>query len=298
MRAFRLLAVHAFGLLVIGSCSRASEPEPATPAAAQPSEPSAPLAEASAPEATPPEATPPEAAPAASSGYPMCVGQRMDRASGEPRSGKVAVQLAPAFLDEMTACKAEDAIPKDKIAAAGEGHINAKGDCEFPGAGISCHYHSGSEFISTATSQQTPGQGELHCIFPSDDPKSPRVYGGHVVCKHHEQGEVHGQHASHEVKQGAVCSSAVLGQIEPCQSFRCCDDGSLTNPIADLAKDGRNDVRPDFRICSDTLEVDCDLLESYSAHPANSPALGGVKEPVFAVAPAHKGNKMAKHAGI
>ena len=67
----------------------------------------------------------------------------------------------------------------------------------------------------------------------------------------------------------------------PGTSLRCCDDGTLTNPIADLQRDGRNDVRPDFRICERALVVDCDLLASLTPHPANSPALGGIGEVAF-----------------
>jgi hypothetical protein len=215
----------------------------------------------------------------------MCHGQRLTSPSATPPSGAVTVQLAPAFTDEMAACKAEDRPPSQVLAAAKLGVINAKGDCEFAGVGVSCHYHSGSEFMASSAAKQTPGQGELHCIFPSDDPKSPRVYGGHITCKNHAQGELHGGHAAHDVKQGAACSSELLGQLNACKSYRCCDAGTLTNPVADLVHDGKNDVRPDFRICEDTLEIDCDLLANYTAHDANAPALGGVGQAVFQVAP-------------
>jgi len=191
----------------------------------------------------------------------------------------VSLQLAPAYLDEMAACDTEDALPKAAL-PSGDGHINAKGDCEFAN-GVSCHYHSGSEFVAKGTKQQTPGQGELHCIVPSDEPKSPRVYGGHIVCRDKAQGQVHDIHAAHAVKQGASCPAAIVAQIEPCHGFRCCNDGTLTTAIADLVRDSRNDIRPDFRICADTLEVDCDLLANYTPHTANSPALGGIGEPVF-----------------
>jgi hypothetical protein len=50
-------------------------------------------------------------------------------------------------------------------------------------------------------------------------------------------------------------------------------------------REERNDVRPDFRICEQTLELDCSLLEHMTAHTANAPALGGVGKPVFGVAP-------------
>src|SRR3954468_14426495 len=110
--------------------------------------------------------------------YPMCQGQHLASAVA-PRTGASEVQLAPAFLDEMAACDAATSVPKAAIPTA-EGRINAKGDCEFSN-GVSCHYHSGSEFVTTSTSKQTAGQGELHCIFPSKEAKSPQVYGGHIV---------------------------------------------------------------------------------------------------------------------
>lgn len=291
MSGFRTMGRYVFGIVLLGACQRGHEADPATPAV--------PAGEPSAmPEPAPatPEATPEASASMPPGVYPMCGGQHVAVAADASRSGAVSVQLAPAFLDEMVACKPEDGLPKDAVGSAGAGHINAKGDCEFANAGITCHYHSGSEFITKVTSHQSDGQGELHCIVPSGEPKSPHVYGGHVVCRQHDQGQVHGQHAAHEIKEGASCSSAILAQLGPCNGFRCCDDGTLTNPIGDLTRDGRNDVRPDFRICSDTLEVDCDLLANLTPHTANSPALGGVAEPVFAVTPSALPSKTAaKH---
>jgi hypothetical protein len=83
------------------------------------------------------------------------------------------------------------------------------------------------------------------------------------------------------VKVGAACPSELLAQLRSSQAFQCCDDGTLTNPIAELVRGGRNDIRPDFRICSDTIEIDCALLANLTPHAANSPALGGVGAPVF-----------------
>jgi hypothetical protein len=94
---------------------------------------------------------------------------------------------------------------------------------------------------------------------------------------------------------------ALLQQLETCKGLRCCDDGTLTNPIADLAQSGRNDIRPDFRICDDTLAIDCELLDPLTVHAANSPALGGVAEPAFVIShdvsnkPAKKGAAPHKH---
>jgi hypothetical protein len=293
MLSVQRLPIYAIGVFVLAGCQKASEPAPAT-AAATASDPAATPPEPPSGEARPSsEVSPTPAAGSASAAYPMCGGENQTDAASAPRSGPVSIQLAPAFLDQMAACKAEDGLPHDGL-PTGEGTINAKGDCEFSN-GVSCHYHSGSEFVSTSTSQQTPGQGELHCIVPSEEPKSPHVYGGHIVCRQRQQGEVHG-HAPHDVHQGATCSAAIVSQIAPCQSFHCCDDGTLTGVISDLTRDGRNDIRPDFRICTDTLEVDCDLLANYTPHTANSPALGGVGNPVFAVAALHEPAKGKEHA--
>lgn len=218
--------------------------------------------------------------PAQAGSYPMCGGQQLPAGSPPPRSGPVTVQLAPAFLDQMSACRPEQAAPADLIAKAGAGAINAKGDCEFAAIGVSCHYHAGSEFITSSTKQQTPGQGELHCIFPSADPKSPSVYGGHVVCSGAGAPAADAPHG-HEVRAGAACSAEILSRVSSCQASRCCDDGTLTTPIADLVRDGRNDVRPDFRICSEAISIDCALLAPLTPREANSPALGGVGAPVF-----------------
>lgn len=226
-----------------------------------------------------PGATPPASTTAS---YPMCSGQKLPAGPPAPRSGPVALQLAPAFLDQMTACRPEHGLPKDVIAKAGDGTIDAKGDCQYANVGVSCHYHAGSEFITTSTTRQTPGQGEIHCIFPSADPKSPTVYGGPVVCRGAEQGGTAGDGAhAHDVKAGAQCSAGLLSQLTSCQAFRCCDDGTLTAVIADLVREGRNDLRPDFRICSDPIVIDCALLANLTPHDANSPALGGVGAPVF-----------------
>ncbi|HET7538544.1 MAG TPA: hypothetical protein VFK05_01685, partial [Polyangiaceae bacterium] len=147
-----------------------------------------------------------------------------------------------------------------------------------------------------ASAKQIPGQGELHCIFPSDDPKSPRVFGGHVSCSDPKQGMAASEPGKHEIKQGASCSATLLQQLSHCSSSRCCDDGTLTNPIADLMHDGRNDVRPDFRICESTLTIDCELLANLTPHDANSPALGGVGKPVFVLKHSTHEKKLASHA--
>jgi len=288
---------NRFGLIAIllaAGCQKGPEPSPAlpppAPSAAAPLASPAPLPSASA-------AVPVASAATLPAPYPMCGGQKPAGAASA-RAGAVSVQLAPAFLDEMSACRAEDAAPAEVIKHASDGTINEKGDCVFASSGISCHYHSGSEFIANAGAKQSPGQGELHCIFPSSDPKSPQVFGGHVTCRDPAQGRAPSEPGKHEVKAGASCPAALLQELTHCASSRCCDDGTLTNPIADLVHDGRNDVRPDFRICSSTLSIDCELLANLTAHDANSPALGGIVQPVFVLkhtAHAHD-KKVASHA--
>jgi hypothetical protein len=211
----------------------------------------------------------------------MCGGQKLAAPAAAARAGAVNAQLAPAFLDEMSACRAEDAPPTDVIARTTDGSVNDTGDCVFASTGVSCHYHSGSEFVANASAQQTPGLGELHCIFPSSDEKSPHVFGGHVTCRDPAQGRASAEPGKHEVKAGASCPAALLQELTHCASSRCCDDGTLTNPVAELVREGRNDIRPDFRICSETLSIDCELLANLTAHDANSPGLGGVSTPVF-----------------
>ncbi|MEI9935758.1 MAG: hypothetical protein WDO69_00905 [Pseudomonadota bacterium] len=269
------IVASTLGLLSLTGCGK--EPEQAPPAAptVAPAVPASapPVAQAPAASATPPPA------PVAKE-YPMCGGQHLAQPATVGRSGVASVQLAPAFLDEMTACRPESAVPKDVIARATDGTIDAKGDCVFASVGVSCHYHSGSEFVTMGTKAQTAGQGELHCIFPSDEPSSPHVFGAHLTCSDPARGKP-AEHESHTAKTGASCSVALLQQLEHCTSSLCCDDGTLTNQISDLVRDGKNDIRPDFRICQEALPVDCSLLENMSPHPANSPALGGIGKPVF-----------------
>jgi hypothetical protein len=258
---------RGLGLLVIylaASCQKGAEPSPALAPAA------------------------PSVPPAA---YPMCGGQKPSTAAAA-RAGAVSAQLAPAFLDEMSACRAEDSPPAEIIQRSSDGRINDQGDCVFASSGVSCHYHSASEFVVNESSKQIPGQGELHCIFPSSDAKSPHVFGGHVTCRDPAQGMAPSEPGKHEVQAGASCSAALLSELTHCTSSRCCDDGTLTNPIADLVHDGRNDIRPDFRICENTLSIDCELLANLTAHDANSPALGGIAKPVFVLKhPAHPHEK-------
>ena len=282
MRAYTTILVCSLAPIIFVSCQHADQkPSATTTAAVAPP----------APEAAGGSSATQSSKPSESNGYPMCHGQRMTVASNVARTGPVDVQLAPAFLDEMPACRTSDTFPKAKAQAATKGAINAKGDCELASIGVTCHYHSGTEFLSSSTSKQTPGQGELHCIFPGDDPKRPRVYGAHIDCRDKRQGEAHGHHGSHQVHQGAACPTRLVQELGQCKNFRCCDAGTLTNPISDLARDHNTDVRPDFRICENTIDLDCAELSTLTAHDANCPALGGVVEPVFEVDASENGKE-------
>jgi hypothetical protein len=293
MRLLDSVLLGSLSVTAVVSCQRSTDQNPSSPTLAT----AASAASAVSSAAGPTDASKEESAPSSksASAYPMCGGQRVVNVFGISRSGPVSVQLAPAFLDQMPLCGPEEAFPKDRTLEATKGSINAKGDCELASIGVTCHYHSGSEFVSSTASKQTPAQGELHCLFPSDDAKSPKVYGAHIVCRDKALGTVHG-HVPHDVHQGAACAPSLVQRLGQCRSFRCCDDGTLTNPIADLARDGRNDVRPDFRICENTIEIDCGELSNLTAHDANSPALGGVGEPAFAVASPETGKDGSRKA--
>jgi hypothetical protein len=283
MHKQRPILIPVLGLLT--QCAKNPEPVPAQSPAMVSSGPTAPAApQPVASVATPAPSVAVTSAPA-SVGYSMCAGQRLPQTSTPSRSGAVSVQLAPAFLDEMATCNAEDSMSKDLPGRAGSGSIDAKGNCVFASVGVSCHYHSGSEFITSSTKAQPPGQGELHCIVPSTDPKSPSVFGAHVMCSDPGRDKPASGHAAEKAETGARCNAALLTELASCQSAKCCDDGTLTNVIGELTRDEKNDVRPDFRICEQTLTIDCSLLEHMTAHPANAPALGGVGKPVFGVAP-------------
>jgi hypothetical protein len=282
MHEQRPILIPVLGLLT--QCAKNPEPAPAqspTMVTTGPTTPAAPQPMASVATAAPASAIAPAPAPV---GYSMCAGQHLPRTSPPSRSGAVSVQLAPAFLDEMTSCRAEDSMSKDLPGRAGSGSIDEKGNCVFASVGVSCHYHSGSEFITSSTKTQPPGQGEVHCIVPSTDPKSPSVFGAHVVCSDSSRNKPARGHEAEQAETGARCSAALLTELASCQGAKCCDDGTLTNAIGDLTREGRNDVRPDFRICEQTLKIDCSMLEHMTAHTATAPALGGVGKPVFGVA--------------
>ena len=196
---------------------------------------------------------------------PMCSGQTAI-AQMPPRTGAVRAQLAPMFLDRMPACSKADAT---FAGTADAGAVNDKGDCGWP-SGVKCHFHFGAEFVMSG--EKRPTVGELHCIVASDDPKSPRVFGTHFTCKAgtavtHE----------HEPHAGAACGAGLLAalatHLDNCDA-RCCDDGTLTTTLDAREKAGTLDVRPDFRVCAKTIELDCSTLATMVGHSAYAPIFG------------------------
>jgi len=189
--------------------------------------------------------------------YAMCRGQ-----GGHPD------QLAPAFLDKMEACQPSDRPPEGLAARGGDGTIiQGKGDCQFQ-QGISCHFHTSMEFvIAGRLHDDGRGVGEMHCIVPSAAANSPTVYGAHVRCRP-------GTRPADGVRD---CSNALLQLVErgSCHDgWRCCDNGTLTEPVGKQTPAERN-LRPDFRICQDdAIEVDCGLFHGMHGHTANVVGLG------------------------
>ncbi len=182
--------------------------------------------------------------------YAVCVGQTENTS-----------QRAPSYLDTMADCASSDPAASVKLSErGGDGAIAGK-DCKFAG-GISCHFHTAKEFVSTAAPADDPGVGELHCIVPSADANSPTVYGAHIRCKP-------GTTAAAGTK---ACSRELLGIVETpsCHTgWKCCDNGTLTNVIGAQSDDQRK-VRPDFRVCQDAaIEIDCGLLHEMHGHTAN-----------------------------
>src|SRR6187399_2549924 len=124
----RWVLLVGLGFVALTQCGGGADSTPAKAPAPPPAEPT-PVVAPSAAAPVSSTAIAPVPAPVAS--YPMCGGQRLPEAAAPARSGAVSRQLSPAFLDEMTSCKAEDALPKDVLARAGAGTIDAKGDCSF-----------------------------------------------------------------------------------------------------------------------------------------------------------------------
>jgi hypothetical protein len=204
----------------------------------------------------------------------ICSGQTEDSTATAttPRTGAMPLQLAPSFLDRMATCTKQDATPRRELVAGGAGSVTAKGDCEWSN-GVSCHFHLGAEFVDSHAPR--PRAGELHCIFPSGEPKSPRVYGAHFTCK--AGTAVSNEHEVHPADPAQPCGANLLptlaAMMERCDA-RCCDDGTLTSPTEARRTAGTLDVRPDFRICTATAELDCGMFTGMTGHAANAPRFG------------------------
>ena len=190
--------------------------------------------------------------------YAVCKGQ-----GGDPR------QLAPAFLDKMDACEQADTVPADTLSSAsGDGSIIAgKGDCQFD-RGITCHFHTSMEFVNTGKLEDDErGVGEMHCIVPAANADSPSVFGAHVRCKP----------GTTRASGTKACSKELLQALDRghCRDgWRCCDNGTLTEPVGKQAP-AELKLRPDFRICvDDAIEIDCGLFRGMHGHTANVVGLG------------------------
>lgn len=176
-------------------------------------------------------------------------------------------QLSPGFLDRMPACSGRDVVIPAELAVASAGSVNAKGDCEWK-SGVKCHFHRGAEFVDS--SAHRPEVGELHCVVPTSDPKTPNVYGTHFVCKT-------GSEVSQDLLYHQPCGVmllATLAQMMTSCDARCCDAGTLTEPAAEREKAGELDVRPDFRMCATTQQLDCNVMAGMVGREANAPAFG------------------------
>jgi len=63
-------------------------------------------------------------------------------------------------------------------------------------------------------------------------------------------------------------------RISLSSGWRCCDNGTLTEPVGKQAP-AELALRPDFRICQDdAIEVDCGLFLGMRGHTANVVGLG------------------------
>jgi hypothetical protein len=202
---------------------------------------------------------------------PTCSGQTPDAQSTTktPREGAMKLQLSPGFLDQMAPCSSRDAVPHADLVLAAAGYVNAKGDCEWP-TGVSCHFHLGAEFVDSRGPR--PHVGELHCIFPTNTPSSPRVYGTHFTCKPGTDVP-----RTHDVHAQAACGANLLPKLastmDRCDA-RCCDRGTLTAPTDERRQTGELGLRPDFSVCSATAELDCSMLSTMAGRPAYAPVFG------------------------
>src|SRR6185369_6745054 len=76
---------------------------------------------------------------------PMCAGQGAPPPANTPAAGPTELQLAPAFLDKMPACRSSEATVPVELLDNEPGKVSAKGDCVFHN-GVVCHFHLGAEF--------------------------------------------------------------------------------------------------------------------------------------------------------
>jgi len=169
----------------------------------------------------------------------------------------------------MASCQASDTGPVDSLwEAAKDGEIiPGKGDCQFD-HGISCHFHTSMEFVSsTKLKDDEHAVGEMHCIVPSAHGNSPTVYGTHVRCRAGTSPESGSKACSKELVE-------ILDNNHCHDGWRCCDNGTLTKPVGKQTP-AELKLRPDFRICQDeAVEVDCGLFHNMHGHTANVAALG------------------------
>jgi hypothetical protein len=203
---------------------------------------------------------------------PMCSGQTTDaKATAKtPRDGAMTMQLSPGFLDQMPACPDRAMKPQPDIAVPSAGSVDARGDCQWSN-GVVCHYHLGAEFVDSRAGAR-PNVGELHCIFPTSTPKSPRVFATHFTCK--AGGTVP---RAHDVHAQQACGTNLLptlaATMEHCDA-RCCERGTLTEPADERRAAGKLDERPDFSVCTATAELDCDMFANMVGRPAYAPKFG------------------------
>lgn len=202
-------------------------------------------------------------APRGAESYPLCTSQTDD-----------TPQRAPSFFSKMAVCRPESTRPAlELVTPAGSGRINDKGSCAFE-SGVTCHYHTAKEFLSEASEQQEQGVGELHCIVPTDDPQRPVVYGSQVKCRG-------AANSGGSAPPSGQCSSELMEVFSRCEQWRCCDRGTLTNPLVAQSAEMQG-LTPDFRICTTPdLEVDCSLFAPMRGQPGNAPALGGEAQDWF-----------------
>jgi len=177
-------------------------------------------------------------------------------------------QPAPGYFAEMAVCPFHPPWlpPQDNGV---EGRANTAGDCAFHD-GIVCHYHVGPEFCPAADLDCNPGLVEVHCIVPGDE--QPTVHGFQLACRD----EFNPNSVSPENwSEGKSCGRGMLGLFENCTGQRCCRNGTLTSVDAGGAQ--HYNLRPNFAICEQPLEVSCrDLLGNMKPHTNHTPHLGEV----------------------